>query len=385
MSTLRDLFLLDPDVCFLNHGSFGAAPRPVMIAYQEWQNRLERQPVQFIINELPQHLHAAREALGRFLHAPTNDLVYVPNATFGVNIVARSLALQPGDEILASDHEYGACDNVWALVCHKTGAVYKHQPIPLPVTTPQDVVEQFWQGVTPRTKVIFLSHITSPTALTLPIAAICARAREAGILTLIDGAHAPGQIPLDMQAIGADFYTGNCHKWMMAPKGAAFLYTRPERQALLEPLVVSWGYGDNWGFSFGSRYLDYFQWWGTKDPAAALTVPAAIDFMAAQGWEQVRKHCHELVQETMAQVCALTGLPPIYPDDQGFYAQMAAMLLPVTTDTAVLKQRLYDDYQVEIPVSSWQQYKLIRISVQGYNTPADMDRLLAALSALLPR
>ncbi|MCB8923129.1 MAG: aminotransferase class V-fold PLP-dependent enzyme [Ardenticatenaceae bacterium] len=213
MKDLKPLFLLDPDVHFLNHGSFGAAPRPVMAAYQAWQMRLERQPVHFLVNELPGLLHAAREALGHYLHAPADDLVYVPNATYGVNVVARSLALQPGDEILTSDHEYGACDNAWALVCRKTGAVYRRQPIPLPAAPPQEMAAQFWQGVTPRTKVIFLSHITSPTALTLPVAEICARARQAGILTLVDGAHAPGQLALDLPALGADFYTGNCHKW----------------------------------------------------------------------------------------------------------------------------------------------------------------------------
>ncbi|MEZ4643826.1 MAG: aminotransferase class V-fold PLP-dependent enzyme [Chloroflexota bacterium] len=378
---MRDLFLLDPDIHFLNHGSFGATPRPVMDAYQGWQMRLERQPVRFIVDELPGHLQAARAALGRYLQVAADDLVYVPNATFGVNVVARSLALQPGDEILASDHEYGACDNAWALVCRQTGAVYKQQPIPLPLTTPEAVVEQFWQGVTARTKVIFLSHITSPTALTLPIAAICARARAAGILTLIDGAHAPGQIDLDLTAVAPDFYTGNCHKWMMAPKGSAFLYARPERQELLQPLVVSWGYGENWGFSFGSRYLDYLQWWGTKDPSAALAVPAALEFMAAHDWAGVRTRCHHLAQQTLRQVSALTGLSPLYAED--FYAQMVAMPLPEWVETAVLKQRLYDQYQIEIPVLQWQEHKLIRLSVQGYNTEADMERLMAALADLI--
>lgn len=382
MDSLRDLFLLDPDVHFLNHGSFGAAPRPVMAAYQAWQMRLERQPVQFIVTDLPGLLQQAREALGGYLRAPVADLVFVPNATFGVNVVARSLALQPGDEILASDHEYGACENAWALVCRKTGAVYKQQPIPLPATTPEEMVAQFWQGVTPRTRVIFLSHITSPTALTLPVTAVCARAREAGILTLVDGAHAPGQLPLNLPELGADFYTGNCHKWMMAPKGAAFLYTRPERQALLEPLVVSWGYGDNWGFSFGSQYLDYLQWWGTKDPAAALAVPAAIQFMAEHDWERVQARCHTLARETAQRIGALTGRPPLYPD--GDYVQLVAMELPVGVDTAVLKQRLYDEYRVEIPLIQWQGRKLIRLSVQGYNTQEDMDALVNALTELLP-
>ncbi|NUM46771.1 MAG: aminotransferase class V-fold PLP-dependent enzyme [Anaerolineales bacterium] len=210
---LRTLFLLDPEVIFLNHGSFGATPRPVFEDYQHWQRALERQPVQFIVSELNTHLTAARQAMGAYIHADPDDLVFVPNATFGVNVVARSLTLAEGDEILASNHEYGACENVWDFLCRKTGAVYKRQPIPLPIPSPDEWVHQFWQGVTARTKVIFLSHLTSPTAATFPIQAICARARAEGILTVIDGAHAPGQIPLEMEALGADFYTGNCHKW----------------------------------------------------------------------------------------------------------------------------------------------------------------------------
>ena len=383
---MRDLFLLDPDIHFLNHGSFGAAPRPVMAAYQAWQMRLERQPVQFLINDLPGLLQEAWEALGRYLHAPAADLVYVPNATYGVNVVARSLALQPGDEILTSDHEYGACDNAWSFVCAKTGAVVKRQHIPLPAASPEEVAPeglaaQFWQGVTPRTKVIFLSHIASPTALTLPVADICARARQAGILTLVDGAHAPGQLPLDLPALGADFYTGNCHKWMMSPKGAAFLYTRPEQQALIEPLVVSWGYGDNWGFSFGSQYLDYLQWTGTHDPAAALAVPAAIEFMAEHDWDAVRAHCHTLAQQTAQRIGALTGFPALYAEDG--YVQLVAMELDGGVDTAVLKAHLYDNYRVEIPLTQWQGRKFIRLSVQGYNTPEDMDALVAGLAAFL--
>ncbi len=213
---LQNLFLLDPGVIFLNHGSFGATPRPVFEAYQAWQRRLEAQPVEFLGRELGEHLQAARQALAKYLGAPAEDLVFVPNATTGVNIVARSLPLRFGDEILASDHEYGACEKAWQFVCGKTGAVYRRQEISLPVRSPVEVVEILWQAVTKRTRVIFLSHMTSPTALRLPVEAICQRARAAGIWTVIDGAHAPGQIELDLPEVGADFYTGNCHKWLMS-------------------------------------------------------------------------------------------------------------------------------------------------------------------------
>jgi isopenicillin-N epimerase len=382
MSPLRDLFLLDPDVVFLNHGSFGATPRPVFDAYQMWQRRLEAQPVQFVVGDLPGYFAYARQRLADYLHAPTDDLVYVPNATFGVNVVARSLKLSPGDEVLASDHEYGACDNAWEFACQRQGAHYVRQPIPLPVASAEEVAAQFWQGVTPRTKVIFLSHISSPTAVRLPVETICARAREMGILTLLDGAHAPGQIELDLPAIGADFYTGNCHKWLMSAKGAGFLYARPEVQPLIEPLIVSWGYGPNRDFSFGSDFLDYLQWWGTKDPAAALSVPAALDFMAEYGWTAVRQQCHQLATETLARIGQLTGLPPIYAPDSDFFAQMFAAPLPAM-DAKWLKRQLYDEYRVEVPIVAWNGRVFVRVSIQGYNNRADADALLAALRALL--
>jgi isopenicillin-N epimerase len=378
----KDFFLLDPDVVFLNHGSFGATPRPVFAAYRAWQLRLERQPVQFILNELPAHLAQARAALGAYVNAPADDLVYVPNATFGVNVVARSLALGPGDEVLATDHEYGACDNVWRFLSRKRGFAYVQQPIVLPVQSPQAIVDQFWQGVTARTRLIFISHITSPTALRLPVEAICARAREAGILTLIDGAHAPGQIPLDMAALGADFYTGNAHKWLCSPKGSAFLYTRPERQPLIEPLVIGWGWGEQRTMTFGSDYLDYLQWLGTNDVAAYLATPDAIAFQREHAWETVRARCHALLREARGRIAALTGLPLPYPDDQDFYCQMAIAPLP-PVDAPALQARLLAEFGVEVPLVVWNGRCFIRVSIQAYNTPADVDMLLAALETLL--
>lgn len=384
---LKTLFLLDPEVTFLNHGSFGATSRPVFEAYQNWQRRLERQPVRFIAREMLDHLHAARQHLGRYLNAPPDDLVFVPNATFAINIVARSLDLQPGDEILASNHEYGACNNLWDFVCRKTGAHYIQQPVPLPVSDPAEVVEQLWRGVTPRTKVIFLNHLSSPTALKFPVEAVCRRARQTGILTLIDGAHAPGQIPLELQDVQADFYAGNCHKWMMSPKGAGFLYTRPERQALLEPLVVSWGWGDNCPYDAGSRYLNLLEWWGTKDPAAYLSVPAAIQFQQEHNWEQVRQECRALAVETRRRINALTGLEPICPepaqDGYLWFQQMVSVRLPDQIDTQTLSTKLYDQYRIEVPIQRWNEHNFVRISFQGYNNPADAEALLDALQDLL--
>lgn len=383
MNTLRKLFLLDPNIAFLNHGSFGATPQPVFEEYQRWQLRLERQPVLFLGRELDDLLHAARAALGEYLHAHADDLVYIPNATHGVNIIARSMKLIPGDEILTSDHEYGACDNAWGFVCEKTGAKYIHQPIPLPVYSEDEIVERFWRGVTPKTRVVYLSHITSPTALRLPVERICQLARRAGILSVIDAAHAPGQIPVDLQALGADVVFGNCHKWMLSPKGAAFLYVRRELQDLVEPLVVSWGSSPTPEKSTGSHFIDILQWTGTKDPAAALTVPDAIRFMRDHDWDAVRGACRQLLRQAVERVCSLTGLPPAYPLESNFYSQMAIAPLPPSADLVTLKSRLYDTYRVEIPLTQYRQQKFVRISVQGYNTPEDIDRLLVGLEELL--
>ena len=380
--SLREEFLLDPNVVFLNHGSFGATPRPVFEAYQAWQRRLEHQPVQFLGRDIGGYLAAARAALGEYLNAPADDLVYVPNATFGVNVVARSLQLGSGDEVLATDHEYGACERAWRYMSRERGFALVRASIPLPLPAPDEFIERLWAAVTPRTRVIFLSHITSPTAATFPVAAVCARARAEGILTVVDGAHAPGQIPLDLPALGADFYAGNCHKWLCAPKGAGFLYARPEVQRLVEPLIVGWGWGEERELTFGSDFLDYLQYPGTKDYAAYLAVPDAIAFQAAHGWPSVRAACHTLAGQAIARIEALTGRPSLYAGGAEF-AQMAAAALPPVADVAAFQRRLYNEFRVEIPCVQWGGQQFIRVSVQGYNNSTDVDALIDALTYLL--
>ena len=384
MLSLKEYFHLDPTIHFLNHGSYGATPKPVFEAYQNWQLRLEKQPVLFLSRELAGLLKESRQALGDYLNASADDLVYVPNATHGVNIAARSLDLKPGDEILTTDHEYGACDYTWEYICAKTGTKYIHQSIPLPAHAEDEIVEQFWKGVTPQTKAVYLSHITSSTALRLPVEKICQRARDAGILSIIDGAHSPGQIPVDLQLLGADILFGNCHKWMLAPKGVAFLYVRCEIQDLINPLIVSWGTNPTPDIATGSRFVDILQWTGTKDPAAALTVPAAIQVMQDHDWEGVRYQCHQLLHQAIERICDLTKLPPLYPLDSDFYSQMGIAPLP-KSDLVTLKTRLYDEYHVEVPLSQWQDRQFIRISIQGYNTQDDVNALMNALEVLLPQ
>ena len=383
MTPLKTLFLLDPDVLFLNHGSYGATPRPVFEACQAWRLRLEREPVQFINNELPGLLRHARGVLGEYLNADPDDLVYIPNATFGMNVVARALRLAPGDEVLTTDHEYGAIDNAWLHACRKSGARYVRQPVPFPAGSDTEIAEAIWSGVTPRTRVLMLSHITSSTALRLPIEALCARARAAGILTAIDGAHAPGQIPLDLHALDADFYTGNCHKWLCSPKGAAFLYTRRALQPMIEPPVIGWGYGDNRKLAQNPDYVDALQWLGTNDLAAYLAVPTAIAFQHEYDWPRVRARCHALLSESLQRVSALTGLPPLYHSD-GQYVQMAVNALPRIDDLAAFNRRLFERHRIEIPCIEWNGCQLLRIALQGYNSRADIDALLAALVAELP-
>jgi len=379
MYNLRKLFLLDPSVTFLNHGSFGATPKPVFDEYQRWQMELERQPVEFMGRRFTGLMAEARAALGAYLGTHADNLVYTQNVTISMNIVARSLQLGTGDEVLTSDHEYGAMDRTWRFLSKERGFKYINQPVSL--ASKEAFVHSFWSAVTPRTRVIFLSHITSPTALIFPVDEIIKRARVAGIITVIDGAHVPGQIPLDLDSLGADFYGGNLHKWLCAPKGAGFLYARPEMQHLLKPLVVSWGYESE--TPSASTFVDQQEWWGTRDIAAFLSVPAAIQFQQKNHWDKVREASHILAQDVQQRICELTGLAPLHAQAEGWFAQLTAAPLPADTDLAALKARLYDEHRIEIPLIAWNNMKLIRVSIQGYNSKRDVDHLLRALTVLL--
>lgn len=379
---MRNLFLLDPNIVFLNHGSFGACPRPVFEDYQRWQRELERQPVEFLGRRFNDLMREARTTLADFVGADADEITYVTNATVGLNTVARSLDLRPDDEVLSTDHEYGALDRTWRFLCEKSGAKYVRQSINVPITNADEVIESIWLGVTDRTRVLFISHITSPTAIIFPLRELIHRARERGILTIIDGAHAIGQIDLNLHDLGADFYSSNCHKWLMSPKGSAFLYARRDVQHLVEPLVVSWGWQSE--RPSASRFIDEQEWQGTRDIAAYLSVPAAIQFFNDHNWRAVCQQCHEVVRYARQQATALTGMPSLTPDDAAWFSQLSALPLP-PCDLDALKTRLYNEYQIEIPVINWNQRHFVRISIQGYNTPADVDALIAALRDLLPQ
>jgi len=388
---LSPFFLLDPDVTFLNHGSYGACPRPVFEAYQRWQTKLERQPVAFMdpARGMTGWMRDVRVAVAAEVGAAPDDLVGLTNATTGLNIVAQSLNLKPGDEILTTDHEYAALEKTWAYVCRRTDAVVKHVTIPLPLMNEAQFAGALLAGITDRTRVLFLSHITSATALVFPIKRIVAEARARGILTVIDGAHTPGHIPLNLDALDADYYAGNCHKWMMAPKGAAFLHVRRALQASLNPLVISHGWTEDAATAdavgpFGNTpFIDGLEMQGTRDPSAWLTVPAALEFARQHDWKSVARDCRALAQDTAARVSRLTGLPA-FSTPEFCAPQMVAM--PVTPcDPAALQQRLIQDYAIEIPCFTWQGHTIVRVSAQGYNTQGDMDLIVAALTDLLPQ
>ncbi len=386
-SNMRHAFLLEPGLVFLNHGSFGACPRVVLDEWQRWQRELERNPVEFLGRRSAGLLAQARQNLATHVGARAEDLVFVPNATTGVNIVARSLALQPGDEVLATDHEYGACDAAWQQACAARGAHYRRVPVPLPFN-PEGWAERLLAAATPRTRVVYASHISSTTALIFPVAELCAAARARGILSVIDGAHAPGHIALDLAAIGADYYTGNCHKWLCAPKGSGFLHARPEHQADIEATVVSWGYvaesldmAGHTGFDAytgRSVFERRLQWQGTRDISAYLAVPAAIAFQQQHDWPARRRECHDLACAAQHAVLARNGLEPIAPDS--CFGQM--LPIPVrASDAEALRADLYERHRIEVPVTQHSGRTFVRLSVQVYNTPAEVDTLVAALAA----
>ena len=382
---MKEHFLLDPSIVFLNHGSYGACPKPVFDAWQGWQREMERNPVLFLGRRSAGLLRHARERLAAYLGADADELVFVSNATTGVNIVAKSLHLNPGDEVLTTDLEYGACRATLARVCAAAGARLVLVPVPLPLTR-EGFVAAMTEAMTPRTRLVMMSHITSPTALRLPIEPVLAQARQRGIASLIDGAHAPGQMPLDLAALGADYYTGNCHKWMCAPKGTAFLQARREHHAGLFAMVTSWGEvapegPSAWdGFIGQGLFERRMQWQGSRDLTGFLAVPAAIDFHAAHDWPARRADCHTRAMAMMHRVSARTGIAPIAADE--FFLQMAPLPVP-HQDAAALRARLFDEFRIEVPVTQHANgdgaRTFVRVSVQPYTTDEDLAALEAAL------
>jgi isopenicillin-N epimerase len=349
---LRELFLLDPTVTYLNHGAFGACPRPVFEVYQRWQMELEREPTDFIARRLPGLLAEARGTLAAYVGAQPDHLTFVPNAGTGVNLAARALKLKPDDEVLTTDLEYGACNFTW----QRSGARYVQAPL-----------DELFDHVNERTRVLFVSHITSETGLLLPVESLVARGRELDLVTVVDGAHAPAHVPLDLESLGADFYAGNCHKWLCGPKGAGFLHVREEWQEHVDGPIVSWGYEDD-----GGTFLSRTELQGTRDSAAYLSVPAAIDFVREH---DDRERCIALAREARRELCELLDEEPIAPEDM--VLRLASFTVPGARD---VHRTLWEDYRIEIPAM---RDELMRISVAMYTTREDVERLLDALARVV--
>jgi isopenicillin-N epimerase len=386
---------LDPDILFLNHGSFGACPIPVLQAQLRVLERLERNPVGFLAREFEPRLDEARAALAEFVGAPAENLVFVPNATTGVNTVLRSVALDPGDEILVTSHEYNACRNALDFVAERTGVRVVTIPIPFPIAGPEPVVRAVLERVTPRTRLLLIDHVTSPTALILPVEPLVRELNARGIDTLVDGAHGPGMLPLQLQALGAAYYTGNCHKWLCAPKGAGFLYARPDRQAGLRPLVIS--HGANATRLDRSRFHLEFDWTGTQDPAPYLCVSVAIRVLGSLlpgGWEELRARNHALAVEGRRILCEALEIAPPCPEEM--LGSMAALPLE-TGETAAppdgvpaddpLERALFDRHRIVVPVFRWPDppARIVRISAQVYNRAEQYQMLARALRTELGR
>ncbi len=375
-SNLSSHFLLNPDITFLNFGSFGASPKVVFDDYQKWQRELEWEPVQFFAVNGPEYLKASRMALGNYLNANADDLVYVPNPTFAINIIANTLRLKENDEVLTTNIEYGAMDRTWKFYCNKVNAKFIRQSISLPILSKESFLEEFWNGYTEKTKVVFISHITSATGLILPVKEIIEEAKKRGLMTIIDGAHVPGHMKLDLKELDADIYTGACHKWMMTPKGSTFLYVRKSLQIKIEPLVVSWGYDSD--TPSDSQFLDYHQFNGTRDFSAYLTIPKAIEFMQEHNWWEVSNSCKKMVLENALRFCDLTGFAPLAPLTEEFFGQLFSIQVALENPREFQKM-LFDKYQIEIPVMQQNDKVYIRYSINGFNSQKDLDRLYDAL------
>jgi isopenicillin-N epimerase len=375
----KEQFLLDPNITFLNHGSFGACPKPIFQEYQRFQLELETEPVNFIQNKQTPYLKIARESLANFVGCQAQDVVFTPNPTFAINVIMRSIKLNPGDEILATNHEYGAMDRTWNFYCKKSGARYIRQNITLPITSKEQIIEEFWKGYTTKTKVVFLNQMSSATALRFPVKEIIEKAKELGLVTIVDGAHIPGHIDLDIASLNPDYYTGTLHKWMLAPKGSSFLYVNPKWQNQLEPLVVSWGYES---LAPGeSQFLDYHEIQGTRDVSAFLCTPTVIDFLNKNKWKAVSEGCKTIVLENYQRFCDLVGSEPLCPITSEFLGQMAS--IPIKTNKAAdLKERLYTQYKIQIPVMPLNGNYYLRYSINGYNSQGDLDVLYKALEEI---
>ncbi len=380
--SISDEWSFPEGVTYLNHGSFGPSPRCVREARQAWTEKLERQPMDFFLRQMESELDHAAAKLGQFIGADGNDLLFCDNATVAMNIVADSFPLLPGDEVLFSDQEYGAVMRIWRRACDRAQAKVVVQHLPRPITSADEHVAALMAGVTERTKLIVVSHITSQTAVILPVEAICREAAKRGVPVCVDGPHALAMVDINLRRLGCDFYCASGHKWLSAPFGSGFLFVAKRHQQKLSPPVMSWG-----GSVSGrpAHWQDEFRWLGTRDPAPFLAIPAAIEFLERFGLETFREQTHELAKYARQRIVELTGLEPPIPDSREWYGSMIAMPLP-QGDAAPnqgirdqLQTPLWEKFGIEVPIIHWRGERLIRVSCHLYNTREHIDRLVNAL------
>ncbi len=376
---MKSLFLLQNDITFLNFGSFGACPKEIFEDYIQWQYLLEKEPIQFIQVHAHEYINRSRQALANFIHCQPEDLVFVPNPTYAINVIAKNLQLQEGDELLSTNLEYGAMDRTWNYYCKKLGATYVQQKISLPLVSKEAFLEDFWKGYSTKTKAVFISQITSSTGLIFPVKEICAEAKRRGLLTIVDGAHVPAHIPLDLTTLQADYYTGTCHKWMMTPKGSSFLYARNDLQNQLEPLIISWGYES--ANPSNSQFYDYHQFNGTRDFSAYLTIPKAIEFMQSHDWPKVSQNCKQMLLQAAPSFYDVLGTKPLAPLTQEFYGQLCSAEVH-TTKPEQLQRHLFEHYRIEIPVMRHGNKCYIRFSVQAFNSEDELKYLFESLEKI---
>jgi isopenicillin-N epimerase len=377
-AAMRERFALDPGIAFLNHGSFGATPRAVLAAQQHWRERLERDPVTFLSWDLRELLPAAIRALAGFVGAREEHLVLVDNATTAVNSVLRSLPLAPGDEVVTIDHVYASVQHALEFLCGQAGATLRLVRVPVPVQGPDDFVQAFAGALTERTRLALVDHITSPTALICPVREIIDLCHARGVPVLVDGAHGPGMLELDLESLGADWYAGNCHKWLLAPKGCGFLWAAPHRQAELHPPVVSYFHGQGFQREFG--------WTGTRDPSAWLSVHAALDFLEELGFERVRTHNRRLAWDGASCLARAWGLEPLAPREMlGAMVTLPTPrpLPPTIEDCDVASVRLREEHGIVVPIYPFQERTWVRISAQVYNDQSQYEALARALPQVL--
>jgi isopenicillin-N epimerase len=393
---------LDPTVTFLNHGSFGACPEPVIAAQAAWRDRIEADPVRFFNRELEGHLDAARATLGAFLGGDPEGIAFVPNATSAVSTVLGSIRFEPGDELLTTDHEYNATINALAAAAGRDGARVVVARVPFPVADAGEIIEPIIAAVTSKTALALISHVTSPTALVFPIAQIVRELDRRGVDTLVDAAHAPGMVPVDIDSLGAAYWTGNGHKWLCGPKGSAILWVRADRRSAIHPLVVSHGANDPRPDAGGrSRFRLEFDWPGTVDPTPYLAAADAVTLVAGLapsggGWPAIRAANHELAVAGRRRLADALGLEQSVPEDLlGSMASLALLLRPSDDAALALTNALAEEGRIEVPVGAWPvlaarrsegpRATLLRISAQLYNEPSDYDTLADALVARLAR